>query len=91
MELKELVLDCRNVDDIYTIFKIYFKVNKKVARKPITEKKLQKTKDIVMVQCKEYHGFINECDVKNDWVKVIVNGFLELGVIRWLKFLFYLW
>ena len=82
MELKELVLSCRNVDDIYTMLKIYFKVNKKIARKPITEKRLQKTKDIVMAQCKEYHGFINECDVKNDWVKVIVNGFLELGVIR---------
>ena len=82
MELKELVLSCRNVDDIYTIFKIYSKVTKKVARKPITEKRLQKTKDIVMAQCKEYHGFIVECDVKNDCVKVIVNGFLELGVIR---------
>lgn len=82
MELKELVLECRNVDDIYEIFKIYFKVNKKVARNPITEKRLQKTKDIVMAQCKEYHGFIVECDTKNDWVKVIVNGFLELGVIR---------
>ena len=82
MELKELVLNCRNVDDIYTIFKIYFKVNKKAAGKPITEKRLQKTKDIVMSQCKEYHGFITECDVKNEWVKVIVNGFLELGVIR---------
>ena len=82
MELKELILSCRNVDDIYTIFKIYSKVTKKVARKPITEKRLQKTKDIVMAQCKEYRGFIIECDVKNDWVKVIVNGFLELGVIR---------
>ncbi len=58
MELKELVLNCRNVDDIYTIFKIYFKVNKKVAKKSITEKRLQKTKDIVMAQCKEYHGLL---------------------------------
>ena len=82
MELKELVLNCRNVDDVYDIFKIYFKVTKKVARKQKKKKRLQKTKDIVMSQCKEYHGFIVECDVKNDWVKVIVNGFLELGVIR---------
>lgn len=44
MELKELVLSCRNVDDIYEIFKIYFKVTKKVARKPITEKKTTKDK-----------------------------------------------
>jgi len=57
-------------------------VSSKLCSQQTFKKRLQKTKDIVMAQCKEYHGFIVECDVKNDWVKVIVNGFLELGVIR---------